>query len=175
MGKMYLMCGLAGVGKTTFAKEVAENEGLTYLGIDDFYKPFYENDKTAYDKEEIAFRVWIKFYEAIFEAEMRGDDVIIDTNAPTFVKRVQFIDWFGKFDEHNLIYIMINDVNTQVQNNANRNRVVPTAELLRMQKEFEEPIARVRDGVFKAGDRGKWDNIFVWENVNNTMKKWKEE
>ena len=40
MAKMYLMCGLSGAGKTTFAKKFAEENDLIYLSIDDFYKDY---------------------------------------------------------------------------------------------------------------------------------------
>lgn len=169
MGDMYLMCGLSGAGKTTYAKTFAKQKGYTYLGIDDFYAPYYANDKNVYDKEEISFNVWIDFYKAIFEAEMRGETVVIDTNAPTAVKRLQFIDWFGKFKNHYLIYIKIDDELLQSENNHSRNRIVPIEELRRMKREFEEPIIMTKDKGRFYPKENKWDKIYVMKNINNVL------
>lgn len=41
---LYVMCGISGCGKTTFAKRFAENRGLRYVCSDDFYRAFiYDN------------------------------------------------------------------------------------------------------------------------------------
>lgn len=166
MGKMYLMCGLSGVGKTTFAKKFAEENNLIYLGIDDFYKLYSDG---VYD-DETGFYVWIKFFEAIHIHEMLKHDILIDTNAPTFVKRQQFIDWFPTFDEYNLIYIDIKDEELRKKNNASRGRIVPADEMERMRKEFEEPVEFFSDNdlVFAYGEK-RWNNIIVYKNIDNNF------
>lgn len=178
MGKMYLMCGLSGAGKTTFAKKFAQEHNCVYFAIDAYYAPYYLLDKDAYDNNDISFKVWIKFFEDIHEAEMAGKDIVIDTNAPTIVKRLQFIDWFPTFEEHNLIYIMINDPVLQVKNNAARNRVVPAEEIERMRLEFKSPVephpylsAFKKIGIVRA-EESRWDHVDVYENVNNDLQKW---
>lgn len=167
MGKMYLMCGLSGAGKTTFAKEFAKENNLVYVSIDDFYK----KNGGVYN-DETGFYVWIEFYKAIHMLEWLHADILIDTNAPTFVKRQQFIDWFPTFDEYNLIYIDIKDEELRKRNNASRGRIVPVDEMERMRKEFEEPV-----DFFKDYDRAydcpekRWDNIIVYRNKNNEFYK----
>ena len=37
MAKMYLMSGLSGSGKTTYARKFAADNDLLYLNVDDFY------------------------------------------------------------------------------------------------------------------------------------------
>ena len=136
MAKMYLMCGLSGAGKTTFAKKFAEENNLIYLSIDDFYKHYSDGEYT----DETGFNVWMKFFYAIHTYEISGYNILIDTNAPTCVKRQQFIDWFPSFDEYNLIYIAIDDEELRKKNNASRGRVVPADEMIRMRNEFVEPV-----------------------------------
>ena len=161
MGKMYLMCGLSGAGKTTFAKNFAKENDLCYLCIDDFYK---EYSGGVYN-EDTGFKVWIEFFKAIHQLEKTGRDILIDTNAPTFVKRQQFIDWFPSFDEYNLIYIAIDDEELRRRNNLSRGRVVPDEEMARMLYEFEEPFSvDVRGGCRK--EKG-WTNLIAYKNVNN--------
>ena len=172
MGKMYLMCGLSGAGKTTFAKKFAEDNGYTYLGIDDFYATYAAaNHMTSpWSNSHASFDVWIKYFYAIHTLEMEGKDVIIDTNAPTFVKRIQFIDWFPTFQEHNLIYIDIKDEELRKKNNASRGRIVPADEMERMRKEFEEPVEFFSDNdlVFAYGEK-RWNNIIVYKNIDNNF------
>lgn len=79
MAKMYLMCGLSGVGKTTFAKKFAEENNLVYLGIDEEYARI-NGDECIHEN---TFRVWISFYEKIHSLEVAGIDCIVDTNAIT--------------------------------------------------------------------------------------------
>lgn len=164
MAKMYLMCGLSGAGKTTFAKEFAEENDLIYLSIDDFYKEYGHGQ---YD-EDTGFSVWIEFFKAIHMMENYHVNIIIDTNAPTFVKRQQFIDWFPNFDEYNLIYIAIDDENLRKKNNASRGRVVPIDEMERMRKEFEEPVEFYDYSKLTCTyPEKRWNNILVYRNVNN--------
>lgn len=167
MAKMYLMCGLSGAGKTTFAKKFAEEHNLVYLSIDYFYKTY---GLGRYD-EDTGFDVWIEFFKTIhFYEKYTNRDIIIDTNAPTFVKRQQFIDWFPTFDEYNLIYIAIDDEELRKKNNASRGRVVPIDEMERMRKEFEEPVEFYHDDSFTyAFAERRWDNIIVYRNVNNNF------
>ena len=163
MGKMYLMCGLSGAGKTTFAKEFAKEHNLTYISIDDFYKKAggIYNDETG-------FYVWIEFYKTIHMLEWLHCDILIDTNAPTFVKRQQFIDWFPSFDEYNLIYIAIDDEELRKKNNASRGRIVPADEMFRMRKEFESPVEFFSDNslTYAYGEK-RWNNIIVYKNIDN--------
>ena len=164
MAKMYLMCGLSGAGKTTFAKKLAEKYNLIYLSIDDFYK---EYGNGQYD-EDSGFKVWIEFFKAIHTCEKYRANILIDTNAPTFVKRQQFIDWFPSFDEYNLIYIAIDDEELRKKNNASRGRVVPVDEMKRMRMEFEEPVEFYADDPFSYGVQEKrWDRVIVYKNMNN--------
>lgn len=164
MGKMYLMCGLSGAGKTTFAKKFAEENNLIYVSIDDFYKEYGHG---RYD-EDTGFNVWIEFFKAIHIFEKYHASILIDTNAPTFVKRQQFIDWFPTFDEYNLIYIDIKDEELRKRNNASRGRIVPVDEMNRMKKEFEEPVYfSVCIPTNYTHTERNWDNIIVYKNIDN--------
>lgn len=184
MAKMYLMCGLSGAGKTTFAKKFAEENHLEYVSIDNFYKEYesitrniyilngIEPEKESiYDNNDASFTVWIRFFEEIHRLERMGKNILIDTNAPTFVKRQQFIDWFPTFDEYNLIYIDIKDEELRKRNNASRGRVVPDDEMERMRKEFEEPVdffsfSKSKSRIYACPEK-RWDNIIVYRNINN--------
>ena len=181
MGKMFLMCGMSGAGKTTFAKKFAEENGYTYLGIDDIYEWYkhipiqcgngkvrYQNhDENVYEDAHASFIVWLEFFRRIHFIEQRGENVVIDTNAPTFVKRAQFIDWFPTFNEHNLIYIAAGH-DLRRRNNAARSRVVPDDEMECMEQEFKAPVA-FWDGRATILEP-EWDNVKVYLNEDNNLR-----
>ena len=133
MAKMYLMCGCSGAGKTTFAKEFAKENGLTYLGIDDFYA-LVNGDECIHTN---SFEVWIEFYKVIHEAEINNIDVVIDTNAITRSHREQFIDWFPTF-EHHLIYVKA-ALELRKKNNKSRRRQVPDDVMDKMHNKMQIP------------------------------------
>ena len=171
MSKMYLMCGLSGAGKTTFAKKFAEEHNCVYLGIDDFYACFAGANgiKSPWSDPDASFDVWIKYFYAIHELsrEKNGKDVLIDTNAPTFVKRQQFIDWFPCFDEYNLIYIAV-DEDLRYKNNLARGRVVPQDEMARMRDEFQPPVRSLDENMrCYIFPEKRWNNIMVYINKDN--------
>lgn len=124
--KIYIMSGMSGSGKTTFAKKFAEEHGLLYLNPDVFYAAF-NGSETVHEHE---FEVWIALFQAIHAAEVSGKDVIVDTNAPTYVDRVQFINWFPSFEHH--IISIIAPYELCYKNNANRARRIPEHEMMHM-------------------------------------------
>lgn len=134
MTKMYLMCGCSGVGKTTFSKKFAKDNGLLYLGIDDFYA-LVNGDECIHTN---TFEVWIEFYKAIHKAEINNIDVIVDTNAITKSHREQFLEWFPTF-EHHLIYIEASEA-LRKKNNISRRRQVPEDAMDRMTALLEKPL-----------------------------------
>ena len=154
MAKMYLMCGLSGVGKTTYAKQFAADNDLVYLGIDDEYARI-NGDECIHENQ---FRVWISFYERIHSLEVAGIDCIVDTNAITKCHRDQFLEWFPTF-EHHLILIRC-DEKLRYMNNKSRRRVVPDDVMLKMSINFEYP---------QQDEVRKWDSVKVVYNTDNVF------
>lgn len=155
MAKLYLMSGLSGSGKTTFAKKFAAENKLLYFNVDDFYAMW--NGSATIHKHE--FEVWIAFYQAIHSAEMDKRDCIVDTNALTAVDRIQFLNWFPSF-EHHLIWIEA-PIELCLKNNESRERVIPRKEMANMYKYMEYP---------ESGEdaRHRWKSIRYIMNKDNT-------
>ena len=95
-------------------------------------------------------------WQAIHCAEISKKNVLIDTNAPTFCKREQFLDWFN-FDEYHLIYISAPE-RICLKNNFLRQRQIPFETILKMIKEYEIPNLQKEK---------RWTSITVYENKNN--------
>lgn len=161
MAKMYLMCGLSGVGKTTFAKKFAEENNLLYLGVDDFYAKV-NGDECIHEN---TFEVWIEYYKAIHEAEVNNIDCIVDTNAITRCHRQQFLEWFPTF-EHHLIFIRA-DEKLRYANNKSRRRVIPDEVMLKMSINFE---------YITFSEKADWDSFTIIINKDNNfinLKEWR--
>ena len=165
MAKMYLMCGLSGVGKTTFAKKFAEENNLVYLGIDEEYARI-NGDECIHEN---TIRVWISFYEKIHSLEVRDIDCIIDTNAITHCHREQFLEWFPTF-EHHLIFIDAPE-KLRWENNKQRRRVVPDSAMAKMYRDSELPELYNEDGFKCDTEADGWRTIWYVANNNNHFEK----
>lgn len=152
--KLYLMCGVSGSGKTTFAKKFAEENCLYYLCPDDFYRMFNGDDRIH--KNE--FEIWIALFRALHMAEQQGRNTIFDTNNPTHVSRLQLLDWFPGFEPH-LIYIEAS-AELCLANNRSRRRVIPEEEMHRMLSVFEPPTAY---------EGWRYRSVTVYKNENNHL------
>lgn len=137
--KMYLMSGPSGAGKTTFAKQFAQDNGYQYLCIDDFYTLINGNEQAHEDETD----VWLIFFKAIQLAELHKRNIVIDTNSPTKVKRTEFLDWFSSF-EHHLIFVYA-PFELCAKNNASRNRTIPSDEFKEIFDSVEIPSDATED------------------------------
>ena len=161
MAKMFLMCGHPGSGKSTFARQLAKLNGYRYLSIDDMYATF-NGDSISHDNK---FDVWMTFWRQIHAAEMAGQDIVVDTNAPTRLDRNEFLNWFASF-EHHLIWVDASE-ELCLRNNANRSRVIPEEQMWNMFHFFEEPDVRENMG----SNRSKWVSISYISNNDNHFGK----
>lgn len=140
----YLVCGLSGVGKTTFTKKFAEDNGLKYLGADEFYAKVNGDERIHTNK----FEVWIELFKAIHECEQAGIDCVVDSNALSASGRDEFINWFPGFNHH-LIFIDADDKLRQA-NNDKRERRIPESIMMSMRGKLEHPVWNVMDKRWKS-------------------------
>lgn len=153
MANMYLMCGLSGCGKTTFSKDFADKYHLLRFGVDDYYA-IINGDECIHEN---TFDVWIKLFKDIHDAESKGRDCIVDTNALSWHQRMQFIEWFPTFNHH-LIVIESNE-NLRRKNNRSRRRQIPEQKMDEMLITWERPSIE-KDT--------KWKSItYIWNENNN--------
>ena len=158
MARMFLMCGHPGSGKSTYARELARKNGFRYLSIDDMYATF-NGDPTSHDNK---FDVWMTFFRQIHAAEVAGQDVVVDTNAPTRADRFEFLNWFSSF-EHYLIWIDA-DEKLCLENNKHRSRVIPEDQMRNLFKVFEKPSEY---DTYYNKTRSEWKSITRIVNKNN--------
>lgn len=151
--RLYMLCGISGSGKTTFAKKLARERELQYICPDDFYKTMNGDERLHINE----FDVWISIFRALHLAEEQNRSCVFDTNNPTLVSRVQILDWFPGFEPH-LIYIHANEALCRF-NNANRRRRVPPEEMDRMIAAFQPP---------RLDEDARYASITFLENEDNS-------
>lgn len=161
MADFYLMCGMSGAGKTTFAREYAKANNLRYISIDQFYNAFFGDENTHIHE----FDVWMAFYRAIELAGRDGVSVIVDTNSPTRSNREEMYNWF-----HHMFYncyLIFVDALPSVccANNLQRKRQVPEQEMANMLKRFERP---------RFSEKSLWREIYEVDNIDNSFSEMKE-
>lgn len=161
MGKMFLMTGNPGSGKSVYARNLAKDNGYRYLSIDDMYATF-NGDPTSHDNK---FDVWMTFWRQIHAAEVAGHDIVVDTNAPTRLDRNEFLNWFPSF-EHHLVWI---DASPELclKNNSHRKRVIPREQMFAMFDFFEHPLVREEHA---GNNRSNWASISRVVNEDNNFK-----
>ena len=150
--RIYVMCGLPGSGKTTFAKRFARKMGIDYLGVDDFYVMINGGP----NRHDNPFEVWMAIFRALHVAEQDGRSLVFDTNAGTVCNRTQLLDWFPGFD-HYLIHIRADEL-LCIRNNFRRSRTIPNEEMAKFIRDFQPPT---------PDEDERWLGIFIYENVEN--------
>ena len=154
MAKMVLVCGASGCGKTYFANQLAQEEGLLHFSPDNFYA-LVNGDECVRENQ---FEAWSAMFLAIHAAEKSGRDCVVDTNALTIGQRAEFLDWFPGF-EHHLVYIEASEELRQ-RNNLQRRRVIPEETMARMTGELV-PVTPDEDK--------RWKSISYWRNEDNRL------
>lgn len=144
MAKMFLVCGISGVGKTTLSKRMENKHNLLRIGIDDFYEKVNGDEKDRRNK----FEVWIEFFKAIHDAEEKDQDIVVEASGLTRHQRREFIEWFPTF-EHHLIFIEA-AADLRNKNNLARDRHVPEWRIAEMERKVQRPGTTNDDECFNS-------------------------
>lgn len=168
MAEFYLVCGMPGSGKTTFAKEFCKRNGYHYFSPDEYYKKINGDEKNRANK----FKVWHTMFDDLNTAMENGYNCVVDTAAVTDYQRVEFLNWFPEFNHH-LIYIDA-DWYRIVWNNAARERFVPEEKLEKywcecdfMGGEFEDERWQTCTCLVNEDNELKLKNIYVRVGAEN--------
>ena len=154
MANFFLVCGISGGGKTTLSHRIIKNNRLRIYDVDKYYEMINgdECDRSHW------FEVWIKLYQDLHESELRGEDILLTTNALTVSQRQQFIEWFPTF-KHHILWVTA-PLEKCIEGNNSRRRKVPIDKLIAQWNRMEFPNANEKN----------WDTITqvtnCWDNEN---------
>lgn len=132
MGVVYMMCGLPGSGKSTFAKNLV-NSG-TYISSDDIREELF-GDASVQKNGKLVFDV---FYFRAKNCLKNGEDVILDATFIDKKSRKQMFEKLGN-DHKYIAYVIDCGVDYAKHNNSLRDRVVPDEVIEKMNKRFVHP------------------------------------
>lgn len=121
MATFWLICGMSGAGKTTFAHQIfgPPHNDTVLVDVDEYYKKINGDEC---DRSN-SYKVWMAVYDKIHECEINDQDVALVTNALTVANREEFVEWFPTFN-HKMIFFLA-DLKDCKKYNAQRNRVIP--------------------------------------------------
>lgn len=148
-GTLYFFCGKMGAGKSTAAKQIAEEQRAVLLSEDEWLNALYKNQiKTFDDYLEHATQMRPLVKQHVQHLLAVGVDVVMDFPANTKKQRKWFLDLVSEIDaRHQLIFL--NRTNEQcLRQIAQRRQEQPEraafdteAIFLQVTDYFEVPIA----------------------------------
>jgi len=138
---LYILCGVPGCGKSTWAWNFIKNdEGTLWASRDEIRYSIIKDNEDYFSHEKEVFR---KFVGTIQASLVDGSDTIADaTHLNEFSRRklTQSIDMF--FTDYEIKYVVFNvDLNTCLKRNAQREgrAVVPENIVRNMYRDFRPP------------------------------------
>lgn len=142
MATLYILCGPAGCGKSTWAKNfIQEHKKVQYVSRDAIRFEMVADRKNYFGCEKEVFKRFINY---LVQALSDGIDIIADaTHLSEFSRRklTQTIDM--RFQNYNIIYVVFNtDADTCIARNSNREGLarVPDNIIRNMSRDFHPPV-----------------------------------
>lgn len=143
MSTLYILCGVPGCGKTTWAREFVYQQfekDIRYVSRDEIRFSIIKDEEDYFSHEKEVYR---KFIETITETLIDGFDVIADaTHLNEFSRRklTQSID--RRYTDYEIVYVVFNvDLQTCLERNAQRTgrACVPKQTVRNMYRDFRPP------------------------------------
>lgn len=133
--KLYLLIGLPGSGKSTYANNLSEETGAVICSSDAIRTELYGdiNDQTHNSE------VFTELHKRINYLLENGNDVIYDATNINQKKRISFLQQLPKFSYRKAV-IMATPYEECIDQNNNRDRKVPVEVIKRMREGFQFPV-----------------------------------
>ena len=138
----YVLCGIPASGKTTLAKQLAQQHDATIHSIDDV--------PHAWDSHDIDGKFRRQWMDNIKNDLQNGNSVVCDSTALNSASRKWILENLSAFDCEKILIVKAVPVEVCLERNKNRLRKVPE-DHIRLTARMLEPPAK---------DEG-WDKIYV--------------
>lgn len=118
---LYIMVGVSGSGKSTYAKKIATETGAKIVSTDDIRQEL-TGDATRQDQNGWVFHLAFGRVENLLND---GTSVIVDATNINVKNRAEFVKIGKRFDAAIVAVVMDIDKETSKERNSKRSRVVP--------------------------------------------------
>ena len=137
--KLYIMVGLSGSGKSTIAKQIAEEEDCIIVSSDDIRGEICEGGVADQSKNEEVFKI---FHKRIRDNLRAGNNVIADATNITIKSRKAIFEAIKRIECYVIAYIIPKKIeNCLVDNVSNRREnPVPEGVIYRQRSKFQIPF-----------------------------------
>ena len=128
--KLFVVCGLQGSGKTTYATQLAKDIGAKMYEIDEFYfahKPLQHDEITTL------------LHASIREDLLNGIDVVCDGTYVTEFVRLRLLNGITDVPHRKTIVVMNTPLEECLRRNANREHKVPDHVVGTFAKMYQHP------------------------------------
>lgn len=143
MKKVILGIGLPGSGKSTVLKAFAERNGYAYVCPDDIRE---ELTGDAADQSRNA-EVWSEAHTRTQEFLASDQSVVVDATFTQSQRRKEFLDFVRECGADKIQGVFVDvPLETALERNAGRDRVVPEDVIYRMDRELNRPQPELTDG-----------------------------
>ena len=136
----FMLVGISGSGKSTFAKEIKylgelEGENVEIFSSDEIRKELYGDASIQKDHEKV-FRI---LHSRVKEALSQGKTAIYDACNLSAKRRRAFLQEIQKYKTPKYCVVIASDYNSCVKNQEKRDRKVPVEVIKKQIKSFEFP------------------------------------
>lgn len=132
---LYMMVGLAGSGKSTYANKLSKSKKIEVFSSDELRKELY-GDVNFMDKNGELFT---ELEKRIKNTLSLGNSAIYDATNISAKKRVAFLKYIAKIPCKKICVIIYSTYEDCIRNNSNRERKVPDYVIENMMKSWNTP------------------------------------
>lgn len=154
--KLYVMCGLSGSGKSTIAKQIANDNPDTVIISTDMIREQLTGEIGDQSQNDEVFEL---FHTLIRKRLENKYNVIADTTNITMKSRRAILNKVNGLDIEKICYIMPKPFEWCQQDNKNRPHPVPDEVLERQIRKFEIPF--IEEG---------WSKIIIHDEFKNHVR-----
>ena len=132
---LYMMVGLAGSGKSTYANKLSKSKKIEVFSSDELRKELY-GDVNFMDKNTELFT---ELEKRIKNTLLLGNSAIYDATNISAKKRVAFLKYIAKIPCKKICVVVYSTYEDCIRNNSNRERKVPEYVITNMMKSWNTP------------------------------------
>lgn len=139
---LYLMCGVAGSGKSTWIREHVKEPYI--ISRDDVRFMLVKEDEEYFSKEKEVFKTFVKYIQESIDSDETPEDIYVDATHLTKMSRNKILNALNLKNVKNITVLVLRpSLEETLKRNENRRgkgrTYVPRSVIRRMYLQFERP------------------------------------